>query len=260
MNIGISTGCMYPELTEKCIDTFVSMGFDRFEVFVNTFSELEGDYLDKLKYHLDKYGAVVRSLHPFVSSFESFLLFSNYERRFLDGLDFYEMFFRSAKRLGADFVILHGLNTNYRSTLTNNEYFRRFSALQERAAQYGITLLQENVACFKSSSCSFLREMRDAIPEHTAFVCDIKQAYRSGNTPLDVIDAMGSKLRHIHISDYSHEGCCTLPGKGRTDFRQLICHLKDIGYDGDLILEVYSSDYNKLCELCQTRCFLQTLF
>ena len=80
MEIGISTGCLYPELTENSIRILTELGFKRLEVFFNTFSEMEIDYLDRLKRLLDSHGARVVSVHPFISSFESFMLFSAYER------------------------------------------------------------------------------------------------------------------------------------------------------------------------------------
>ena len=102
MKVGISTGCLYPMLTEECIDVLAKLGFTSFEIFFNTFSELKDEYLDMLKYILEKYNARVKSIHPFTSSYESFLLFSDYERRFMDGIKIYEMYFRTARKIGAE--------------------------------------------------------------------------------------------------------------------------------------------------------------
>ena len=48
MDIGISTGCLYPMLTEDCIKALCDIGFRNFEIFFNTFSELETDCLDNM--------------------------------------------------------------------------------------------------------------------------------------------------------------------------------------------------------------------
>lgn len=259
MNTGISTGCLYPMLTENSIRTLTSLGFRRFEIFVNSFSELQEDYLERLKTHLEGCGAKVVSLHPFTSSFESLLLFSYYERRFFDGISFYEMFFRAAQRLGAKMVILHGLNTQYRSTITDNEYFRRFALLQERASRFNVTLLQENVAKFRSRDLDFICRMKKEIPEHAAFVCDIKQAIRSGNDPVSVVQAMEENLRHIHISDNNEPDQCALPGKGCYDLESFIDYLIKIGYNGDIITEVYRFSFGSTDELIDADKYVNNL-
>ena len=259
MQIGISTGCLYPMLTEDSIRTLTVLGFRQFEIFFNAFSELEPDYLDRLRGYLEQNGAGVASVHPFTSSFESLLLFSAYERRFEDGIRFYEQFFRTAQRLGADKVILHGLNTNYPSALPDSEYFRRFRLMQERAACYGVTLLQENVRNFRSRDPAFIERMAAALPDHAAFVLDVKQAAAGGIDPLTMAQTMGTRLRHIHISDTAANGQCVLPGYGCYDFRPLIQYLRKIHYSGSLILEVYRFSFQEINDLLKSCHFLDAL-
>ncbi len=259
MQTGISTGCFYPMLTEDSIHTLTSLGFRLFEIFFNSFSELEPDYLDRLRQFLERHKGRVVSIHPFLSSFESFLLFSGYERRFRDGVNFYGKFFRAAQRIGADKVILHGLTTNYPSTITDSEYCRRFRILQERAACYGVTLLQENVCNFRSRELSFIRTMKEQLPTHAAFVLDIKQALRSELDPLTVAQTMGNRLRHIHVSDTTKEQRCVLPGCGCYDYRPLLQYLQQIHYEGDWMIEVYRSSFDHTQELVQAHQFMNTL-
>ncbi|MBQ3928619.1 MAG: sugar phosphate isomerase/epimerase [Clostridia bacterium] len=249
MKIGISTGCLYPMLTEDCICELLQWGFDSIEIFFNTFSELEEPYLAQLKDMLDRHGAVVRSIHPFTSSYESFLLFSAYERRFDDGVRLYEMYYRAAARLGAKKVVLHGLREDFHSALPVEEYFRRFAVLQQRAAEYGVTLLQENVNRFISNRIDFVRQMKEKIPQSAAFVCDIKQAHLGGIRPVDMVCAMGSSLKHIHINDFSADDRCVLPGCGVFDYKEFFDNVQKTGFDGDVMIEVYRFSYDKLSEL-----------
>lgn len=257
MNIGISTGCLYPTLTEDCLKILCNIGFRSFEIFFNTFSELEPDYLDSLKAILSPYHAEVKSIHPFTSGFESYLLFSNYERRFSDGVKLYETYFKTAQYIGASKVVLHGLTTAYPSSLTNHEYCRRFQILQECANQYGVRLLQENVNLFRSNHIDFIQEMIRTIPDSADFVCDIKQAKRGGISPDDMIQTMGSHLRHIHINDFSPDGKCVLPGKGCFDFARFFETVKNTNFDGDVMIEVYRSSFDKISELKEAQIFLQ---
>ena len=48
MKIGVSTGCLYPELTEKSLALLTEGGFDLFEIFFNTYSELQDGFLNNL--------------------------------------------------------------------------------------------------------------------------------------------------------------------------------------------------------------------
>ena len=259
MKTGISTGCLYPMLTEAALEKLLSLGYDTIEIFFNSFSELETDYLDRIRYLLDKNDARAVSLHPFTSSFESFLLFSSYERRFLDGVSFYEMYFRAAQRLGTDKIILHGLNTDYASSLTDSEYFRRFEILQERARKYGTELLQENVCRFRSRDPDFIEKMAREIPESAAFVCDVKQAARRGLDPKEMAHAMGDKLRHVHISDIGKNGDCVLPGKGQYDTEGFLKELINSGYNGSIMIEVYRFSFDKIEELKEAHDYLDKL-
>lgn len=259
MKIGISTGCLYPMLTEECISSLTNEGFNLFEIFFNTFSELEDDYIDRLKYTLDSHNARVVSIHPFTSGFESFLLFSDYERRFFDGVNLYERYFHTAKRLGADKVILHGLRSDYKPSFPDSTYFKRFQILSERAKQYGIELLQENVNMFRSNNPSFIKNMSEAIPDNAEFVFDIKQALKAQVEPYELISVMGKGLKHIHINDFSADNQCVLPGNeiGCFDFDRFFQYLKGIEYDGDVIIEVYRFSFDKISELSKSYDFLK---
>ena len=257
MDIGISTGCLYPMLTEDCIKALCDIGFRNFEIFFNTFSELETNYLDNILKIISPYNARVVSIHPFTSGFESYLLFSNYERRFYDGVAFYEKYFRTAKYIGANKVVLHGLMTVYKSSLTNSEYFRRFDILQNSASKYNVSLLQENVNLFRSNDIGFIKDMKTEIPLSAGFVCDIKQAVRGDISPFEMIKTMGNRLGHIHINDFDNNGKCVLPGKGCFDFDLFFDTIKNTGFDNVIIIEVYRSSFETLNELSDSYEFLK---
>jgi sugar phosphate isomerase/epimerase len=50
-----------------------------------------------------------------------------------------------------------------------------------------------------------------------------------------------------------------LPGKGTFDFETLIKRLKDVGFDGALLIEVYTKDYDKEQELRDSCDYLEEL-
>lgn len=244
--------------TEKSLELLLGEGFRRFEIFFNTFSELEPDYIDRLCSMLNDRGAVVSSVHPFLSPFDSFLLFSAYERRFRDGLNIYERLFSAAAKLGSDKLVLHGMRSDF-SNIGTGEYMRRFGIMSDLAARYGVLLLQENVRGFASCDHSFLSCMADHFGKDAAFVLDVKQSVMSGNDPSETAAVMGSGLRHVHISDmYGNK--CVLPGRGELDLGRLSRTLRETGYDGDIILEVYRNSFGDIPELIEAYKFLEKNF
>jgi sugar phosphate isomerase/epimerase len=256
MSIGISTACLYPMYTEQALSLLLAQGFRLFEIFFNSPSELEPDFLSLLKRKFSQYGGTLKSIHPFTSGFESYLLFSNYERRFEDGVKFYDRYFQAAHRLGAQILVLHGDRNPEKSGLTEPEYFERFAQLARRGKRYGITLAQENVNAFRSADPGFVRRMRAYLGEEASFVLDIKQAVRSGFDPFVMCEAMGERLIHVHINDHTREQDCLLPGVGQMDFARLQTTLNGFGYQGDFMIEVYRKNFQELEELNKAYRFL----
>lgn len=258
MKTGISTGCLYPELTENSFDILLRNGFNTFEIFFNSFSELEPDFLNKIVLSCIKNNARVISIHPFTSVFESYLLFSGYERRFLDGIKMYQMYFRTAQRLSADYVVLHGMLSDF-SSITDREYCRRFEILSDEAESYGVKLLQENVFRHISGNSELIITMKELLGDKANFVLDTKQARRCGYDPNEMALIMGSSLRHIHISDCTQDDLCTLPGTGDFDFSRFYDTLKSIDYNGSCIIEVYGKKGNNINDLVRSKKYLDNI-
>ncbi len=245
-------------LTEKSLDGLLESGTKLFEIFLNTFSETEPDYLDRLKYSCDVHGAEIVSIHPFTSAYESYLLFSGYERRFCDGVKLYDIYFRTAKRIGAKYTVLHGMQKKY-SSIDEKEYFRRFAILRDEGKNYGITLLQENVWEHLSGNMDFIKHMKDELGKDAGFVLDTKQARRCGYDPSEAAVLFGENLRHIHVSDYSGNELCTLPGTGEFNFRHFFQTLDDIGYKGDAVIEVYGNSEHDIPALIKSMNYLNNI-
>lgn len=249
MRSGISTACLYPMLLEKSFSTLVSMDFKLFEIFVNTCSELESGYMANMKRITQQNGCTVKSLHPFTSGYESFLLFSDYERRFVDSLEFYKRYFEACNILGAKILVLHGKKACGRDSLSEEAYFERYLRMFELGKTFGVTVAQENVNMFWSNRPMFIKHMKKFCGEECAFVLDIKQAVRGGENPLEMCRAMGSSIVHIHLNDNNSKSDCLLPGYGSMDYGSLMKMLKGFGYSGDMIIEVYRKSFGDLCEL-----------
>ena len=252
MQVGISTACLYPMLLEESFTRLLSLGFRCFEVFVNTCSDLREPFVGRIRRMADDSGSVIRSVHPFTSGYENFLLFSEYKRRFLDGLEFYRRYFHACNLLGADILVLHGRRSD-KSSITDAEFFERYARLFELGRSFGVTVAQENVNLYCSDDPSFLRRMRSACGDGCAFVLDIKQAVRGGADPFALCAAMGEKIVHVHINDNSPASDCLLPGFGQMDYARLISMLRGFGFDGSLIIEVYRKSFGGVAEIAQAK-------
>lgn len=238
---GASTANLYPDLTEHCLEQLLQLGFRQIEVFLNTESETAPAFLQAMKDRADAAGASFTSVHPYLSGSEPYLLFSQYERRFRDGLEMYKPLFEAAARLQAPYVVMHGDRLG--GVLPVEESIGRFEQVYDLGQTFGVRLLQENVVRFRSSDNDYLCAMRCQLGEKAGFVFDFKQCRRSGHTPDTVLEAMGSALRHIHLSDATAQVDCLPPGQGTADLVGVLQQVTQRGYDGAVMLELYRSNY-----------------
>lgn len=259
MKAGISTACLYPMLLEDAFSALLQLGFHEFEIFINTFSELKPDFVRDLRLKAADTGSRVKSLHPFTSGYESFLLFSDYERRFRDGLEFYKRYLEVCNLLEADFLVLHGKRDDRHSPNSAEQYFDRYAELFQLGKKFGVTVAQENVNQFLSDDPSFLLKMKKHCGQDCAFVLDIKQAVRGGQDPFQVCAAMGNKIVHVHMNDNKPGFDCLLPGCGTMDYPALLRLLKSFHYNGDFIIEVYRHNFNRLEELLAAKRIVEEL-
>lgn len=242
MNVGISTACFYPMQTEKAAAYLIDNGVDTIEIFLNSDSELSPAYIHSLSIALKEGGTRLISLHPYLSGLESLLFFSDYQRRFKDGVENYKRFFHATACLGGKYVIFHGERKD--GLCEEKRGFERFARLAQAARSCGVVLLQENVARCKSGSCSYIRRMHEYLGAQVRFVLDVKQCLRAGCSVELMQRSMGDALAHIHISDSGKQGDCLLPGTGSFDFKKLIFSLEQQDYSGCLMVELYRSNFH----------------
>ena len=86
MQCGISTSCFYPQETAEALSALRGAGVETVEIFLNTFSELELSYTERLRSVLQDAGMRAAALHPFTSGMETFFFASEYGGRLEDGL------------------------------------------------------------------------------------------------------------------------------------------------------------------------------
>ncbi len=227
-------------------------GIKTTEIFVNTHSEVVPEFTDMLAGIIERNGAECTAYHPFTCPIEPMMLFSGYSRRVKDMLDYHRYYFEAMNRLGTRIFVLHG-NMNA-VAVEESFYFEIFSVLAEAAAEFGITVAQENVARCQSHSLDFMKHMSEQLGDTARFVLDIKQAVRSGEDPFEIVNVLGNRIVHVHMSDNTPEEDCVLPGKGKFDIYGFLKLLYSTGFDGAVMTELYRknfSDADALAESCR---------
>jgi sugar phosphate isomerase/epimerase len=232
---------------EKAIDIICNAKAEYMEIFVNTTSELDENFLKEQRRKLDENGVKCVALHPFTCVLEPMMLFSEYERRVGDFLEFYKKYFAAANILGAEIFVLHG-NKNL-VPVPRERYFERFQKLYETGREYGVTVAQENINRCESCSLEFLKDMLKNLGDKAKFVLDIKQCIRSGEDIFKTAAALKDNILHIHLSDHGEKGDCLLVGEGDFDFGKFVRKMSDYGYTGAYILELYRKNYGTTEEL-----------
>lgn len=253
---GISTACLYPMETEESLALLLSLGYRRFEVFLNAFSELEKPFLTKLRSMAEAYGAVFCSVHPLTSSIETLLLFGDYPRRTEEGFRLYAKYAEAAAFLGGKYVVIHGQRRGT-GTLSDREYWERFGELSRFSSQTGAIPAQENVRDHRSCDPAFLRGMREYLKEDVSFVLDVKQCRMSNCAVEETAAAMGDRLCHVHLSDSDRERPCLLPGMGKFDLPRFCLLLERMDFHGAIITEVYRRNFGEPRELEAARNYLE---
>ena len=258
MNIGVSTACFYPMETEKALAVLAENGIKTVEIFFNADCELNGGIYGEIKRAVKENGITVLSVHPYTSAIETMTLFGDYPRRLTEIMGTYERYFEIMNELGARIFVLHGALKS--ANLTSELYLERYSMLFELGKKHGVTVAQENVSYCKSGDLTFLRRMKQQLVGGCAFVLDVKQALRSGLDPFEIMEVMGGRLAHCHLSDNIPEKDCVPVGKGRLDFGRFAEELKKRSYDGGIILELYSSGFEHLSELAESVSYMKGYF
>ena len=247
MKIGVSTASLYPLETELALEKIGEAGVKTTEIFFNCESELKPSFVDMLLDIKKDYGLDITAIHPTLSLAESFMIFSEYERRFYESLQKFTRYSEVARELGAKYIILHGGKPN--GLTTDEEYCEKFMALNRETKKNGVTVLQENVVRYRSGDIEFLRSMKDILGDDAQFCFDIKQAIRCGYNPIDLVNEFIENIKHFHISDHSLASDCLLPLNGNFDFKAFFENLRRNNFDGSCNIEVYKNAYKNPDEI-----------
>ncbi len=257
MEIGMSLACFYPMEPERAVDEAAALGIQTCEIFLNTYSELEPSYLEKLRKACDAHGMRVYSIHPFTSFLENYMFFSPYPRRIADSIVFYRRYAEAAKILGAQVINIHGdRGIGLESVERYADLIKPLLTLQEET---GIVYSMENVYFNSVNVPEFTARLRQLVPD-VRFTFDIKQAFKGDQDPYALAEAMGNAVVNFHVNDRDEEHLCLLPGCGTVDYDRISAILQQNGYEGPGLIEVYRSNFETREEIAAAKTFLEKKF
>lgn len=258
MDIGLSSAVFYPHInTEDSIELISNMNFKCAEIFLNSPAEYEEDFVKQLVEQKEKYSLNINSVHSFSSSFEPYL-FDLYKRRREDMLVYFEKVCKAGKLLGADCYTFHGMRLEGGKFQNKQLIYEMYNILTYIANENNIKLAQENVSWCMSSNPEFLEEVQEKCKYPLYFTLDIKQAYRAGTNPIKYLKIMKHNLINIHINDRDEENFCLLPGKGKVDYKSFFNKINEYNYKGNLIMELYSDNYNSYKDIQNSKNYLES--
>lgn len=258
MEIGISTASLFMrQYNEDALTTLDGLDARICEVFLETFREYKPEYGELLKSRLG--GLRVHSLHTLTLNFEP-ELFSVNPRGREDAEEWFKSVLSVGKLLGATDYTMHG-KARIKRNLNYDDYGsigRRLQALCELAEGYGVRLCLENVDWAYYNHPGFFREVKKYAPDLRA-VFDVKQARLSGHPYEEYLADMAGNIDTVHLSDVDASGKIRLPGRGTFDFEKLFGRLSDVGFSGDMLIEVYTNDYGDVSEFTESLAYLRDL-
>lgn len=240
MKVGISTASMFlKQETEDAVQTIKNAGADCTEIFLQTFYEYRPEFAKSFKDSLG--GLEICSVHVNTHHIEH-SLFNNSRRIRGDAFYWLDQVMRSCQILGCKAYTFHG---RYGNGGNVTESIKRAVGF---CAEYGVKLCLENVCWSTYCKPGIFSELKKDIPDLCG-VFDIKQAVRSGYPYKEYIDDMKGSISHVHLCDMDEDGKVCLLGKGKLKFKEILSRLKDAGFDGNLIIEVYPDSYSDITEL-----------
>lgn len=255
MKTGVSTASLFlRKYNEEALPLLDDLGVQTAEVFLTTYSEYGKDFAQKLA--AVKGNVSVNSVHILNTQFEP-QLFNAHPRAREDAFSWLEKVLDSAEVLGAPYYTFHGTARMKRAARSGaNDDFTKmtdgFSSIVDRCKARGVMLCLENVEWSTYNRPGVFSRLASALPALRG-VLDIKQA-RISEYPYEAyLEEMGEKIAYVHVSDVDEKGKICLPGKGGFDFVTLVKRLKDVGFDGALLIEVYTGDYGAESQL-KTSC------
>ena len=240
--IGLSTASVYPESTAHAFGWAASLGYDAVEVMVGI--DALSQQVDAVKKLSDHHQVPICAVHA------PCLLFTQR----VWGTDPWVKLERSAEMaeaVGADVVVVHPPFRWQREYALG--FVNGIAALEEAT---GIRFAVENMYPWRASSRR-RRSLEMYVPgwdpsaeDYANTTIDLSHASIAGSDVVGMAERLGSRLRHIHLTDGtgSAKDEHLVPGRGTVGADGFLRHLAATGFDGEVVLEINTRRCRTLAE------------
>lgn len=226
----LSSSSVFPEPTAAAFALAAALGYDGVEVMVWTdaVSQDAGALLGLSRH----YGVPVRSVHAPCLLVTQRVWSADPWERLRRGAEL-------AEALSAPIVVVHPPFTWQR------DYARGFAAglTQLRSHHPGVRFAVENMYPVRMAGRVFVPYAPGWDPTqvgYPAYTLDLSHCAAARNDTLEMADAMGPALAHVHLGDGSGEGRDEhlVPGRGTQPCAELLSSLAARGFTGSVAVEV----------------------
>ena len=122
---------------------------------------------------------------------------------------------------------------------------KSFAELAEIAESHGLQIVVEHLPD-PGTSVADIVAVLDADPR-LGFHLDVGHAFVGGDRLEGLLNALGSRVAHVHMSDNRGKHDDHMPlGAGKINWSRAVKLLKAIGYDGTVTLEVFAQERDYL--------------
>jgi sugar phosphate isomerase/epimerase len=228
-DVSLSSGSVYPESTASAFELAARLGYDGLEVMVGI-DEISRD-IDAVE-HLRDYHEL-----PVVAVHAPCLLVTQR----VWGTEPWRKLERSAemaKRLGADVVVVH---PPFR---WQRDYAKSFlEGIDRLEAETGIAFAVENMYPWRTVRRSIQGYAPGWDPvayDYASVTLDLSHAATAGSDVMRMADDLGSRLRHVHMTDGSGSARDEhlVPGRGTQPCGDFLELLANRGYRGHVVIEI----------------------
>ncbi|GAA1477911.1 sugar phosphate isomerase/epimerase [Nocardioides aestuarii] len=231
--IGLSTASVYPESTAHGFAYAASLGYDAVEVMVGIDSlSQQTSAVRQLSEH---HGVPICAVHA------PCLLFTQR----VWGTEPWGKLERSAEMaasVGAETVVVHPPFRWQKDYAAG--FVEGIAALEEST---GIHFAVENMYPWRASARAKRGAMEMYLPgwdpseeSYAHTTVDLSHAAIANSDVVEMAQRLGSRLRHVHLTDGSGSAKDEhlVPGRGVMRAKEFLEHLAHTGFDGDIVLEI----------------------